>query len=43
MAMGVKAMSGLIMFMFALNLMVGQLAYQLEDSLIFLRRMVSYF
>lgn len=43
MAMGVKALSGLIMFMFALNLMVGQLAEQLQDSLLFIRRMVSYF
>lgn len=42
MAMGVKAMAGLAMFMFALTLMVGQLAYRLEDSLVFIRRLVQF-
>ena len=41
MAMGVKAMAGLAMFMFALGLMAEQLAYRLEDSLFFIRRLVQ--
>lgn len=43
MAMGVKAMSGLALFMFAMTLMVGQLAHRLEESLLFIRRMVQWF
>lgn len=43
MAMGVKAMSGLALFMFAMTLMVGQLAHRLEESLLFLRRLVQWF
>ena len=43
MAMGVKAMAGLAMFMFALSLMSQQLAYRLEDWLLFLKRLVSFF
>jgi len=42
MAMGVKAMAGLAMFMFAMSLMVGQMAYRLEDSLVFIRRLVMF-
>ncbi len=42
MAMGVKAMSGLAMFMFALTLMTHQLAYRLEDSLVLIRRIVQF-
>jgi flagellar biosynthetic protein FliR len=43
MAMGVKAMAGLAMFMFSLSLMVGQLAHHLEDTLVFLRKLMTYF
>ena len=43
MAMGVKAMAGLAMFMFALTLMSQQLALRLEDWLLFLKRLVSFF
>jgi flagellar biosynthetic protein FliR len=42
MAMGVKAMAGLAMFMFAMVLMMGQLARYLEETLLFIRRMVDY-
>ena len=42
MAMGVKAMAGLAMFMFAMNLMAEQLAFRLEDSLVFIRRLVQF-
>jgi flagellar biosynthetic protein FliR len=42
MAMGVKAMAGLAMFMFAMLLMVGQLAHYLEESLLFVRRLVDF-
>ena len=42
MAMGVKAMGGLAMFMFAMTLMSEQLAFRLEDSLVFLRRMIQF-
>lgn len=40
MAMGVKAMGGLFMFMIALDLFIGQLAHHLEESLVFIRRLV---
>ncbi len=40
MAMGVKAMAGLVMFMFALILMTQQLAGRLEENLMFLKRLV---
>lgn len=43
MAMGVKALSGLAMFMFAMSLMVEQMAHRLEESLMFLRRLVQFF
>ncbi|MCA9555729.1 MAG: flagellar biosynthetic protein FliR [Myxococcales bacterium] len=43
MAMGIKAMGGLAMFMFAMTLMAGQLAHQLEDSLKFIRRWIELF
>jgi flagellar biosynthetic protein FliR len=43
MAMGVKALGGLAMFMFALSLMVGKLAEHLEHSLVFLRRLMTLF
>lgn len=43
MAMGVKAMGGLAMFMFAMTLMSGQLAHRLEDSLVFIRRWIELF
>ena len=43
MAMGVKAMAGLIMFLFALTLMAHQLAYRLEDWLMFIKRLVAFF
>jgi flagellar biosynthesis protein FliR len=42
MAMGVKAMGGLAMFMFAMMLMIGQLAHRLEESLFFIRRLVDF-
>ncbi len=41
MAMGIKAMAGLALFMFAMTLMVGELARRLEDSLLFLRRLMA--
>ncbi|MEL6187559.1 MAG: flagellar biosynthetic protein FliR [Myxococcota bacterium] len=40
MAMGVKAMGGLFMFMVALNLMMGKLAEHLEGSLVFVRELI---
>jgi flagellar biosynthetic protein FliR len=40
MAMGIKAMAGIAMFMFTLSMLLGQLAERLEDSLIFLRRII---
>lgn len=40
MAMGVKAMGGLFMFMVCLKLMMGQLAERLEESLVFIRRII---
>ena len=40
MAMGVKAMAGLVMFLFALVLMTEQLGARLEDNLLFLKRLV---
>ena len=43
MAMGVKAMAGLAMFMFALTLMAQELAHRLEDWLMFLKRLVAFF
>lgn len=43
MAMGVKAMAGLTMFMFALVLMSQQLAHRLEDWLLFLKRLIAFF
>jgi flagellar biosynthetic protein FliR len=42
MAMGIKAMAGLGLFMFAMTLMVGQFAYHLETALLFIRRMVQF-
>ena len=42
MAMGVKAMAGLALFMFAMTLMVGEMAHRLEESLLFVRRLVQY-
>ncbi len=43
MAMGVKALSGLVMFMFAMSLMVAQMGHRLEESLLFIRRIVAFF
>lgn len=43
MAMGVKAMAGLAMFMFALTLMAQELGHRLEDWLLFLKRLVTFF
>ncbi len=43
MAMGVKAMGGIAMFMFALTLMTGEMAHWLEHALIFLRKLVALF
>jgi flagellar biosynthesis protein FliR len=43
MAMGVKAMSGLAMFFFALSLMIDQLSYRLQDSLVFIRDLIQLF
>lgn len=43
MAMGVKAMAGLAMFMFAMSLMVGQLAFRLEESLALVRKITLLF
>ena len=40
MAMGVKAMGGLFMFMACLSLMMGELAKHLEASLVFLRSLI---
>lgn len=42
MAMGVKALGGIAMFMLPLTIMSGQLAYRLEDSLVFIRRIVQF-
>lgn len=41
MAMGIKAMAGIAMFMFALSLFMGQLAHQLEHSLLFVKRVIQ--
>lgn len=41
MAMGVKAMGGIAMFMFTITMLMGELASRLEDSLVFLRRMLG--
>jgi flagellar biosynthesis protein FliR len=41
MAMGVKAMGGIAMFMFTLTMLLGQLSDRLEDSLLFLRRLIT--
>ena len=43
MAMGVKSMAGLAMFMFALTLIAQQLGHRLEDWLLFLKRLVAFF
>ena len=43
MAMGVKAMAGLIFFLAAMNLMIGELGQQLEYSLVFLKKLISLF
>ena len=43
MAMGIKALSGLTLFMLAMSLMMGELAYRLEDSLLWVRRVVGFF
>lgn len=40
MAMGVKAMGGLFMFMVALDLFMGRLAHHLEASLVFVRQLI---
>lgn len=40
MAMGIKAMAGIAMFLFALSLLMGELAARLEESLLFVRRMI---
>jgi flagellar biosynthetic protein FliR len=41
MAMGVKAMAGIAMFMFTISMLMGELAKRLEDSLVFLRRVLG--
>jgi flagellar biosynthetic protein FliR len=41
MAMGVKAMGGIFMFMIALDLFIGELGHRLEDALVFLRRLIG--
>lgn len=43
MALGVKAMAGLIMLFFAMGLMMDQMEFLLEESLVFLRKMVRQF
>jgi flagellar biosynthesis protein FliR len=43
MAMGIKAMAGIAMFMFALSLLFGELSQKLEQSLLFVRRMIHMF
>ena len=43
MAMGIKALSGMALFMFALSLMMGELAHRMEDTLLFVRRIVGFF
>lgn len=43
MALGVKSMAGIAMLMFSLSLMVGEMARQLEGSLLFLQRLVGMF
>lgn len=40
MAMGIKAMGGIAMFMFTITMLLGQLSERLEDSLVFLRRII---
>lgn len=42
MAMGIKALGGIAMFMFALSLMSAELTSRLEDTLIFIRRLVLH-
>jgi flagellar biosynthetic protein FliR len=41
MAMGIKALAGIAMFMFALSLLLGQLADRLEKSLVFVRHIID--
>lgn len=41
MAMGVKAMAGLAMFMFTISLLIGELSTHLERSLLFVRRVIG--
>lgn len=41
MALGIKSMAGIAMLMFTLTLMFGELAVQLENSLLFLQRLVG--
>lgn len=41
MAMGVKAMAGIAMFMFTLSLFLGELSERLEDSLLFVKRIIG--
>jgi flagellar biosynthesis protein FliR len=41
MAMGIKAMAGIAMFMFTLGMLMGELGERLEHSLLFLRRLIG--
>lgn len=43
MALGIKALAGLALFMFALSLMIRELAYQMEAALLWVRRVVGFF
>lgn len=43
MAMGIKAVAGLFMFMVCLGLFMGELSAQLEHSLLFIRRILTFF
>jgi flagellar biosynthesis protein FliR len=41
MALGVKASAGLVMLFFALTLMMDQMEVLLQDSLVFVRKLVG--
>lgn len=43
MAMGIKALAGIAMFTFALSMFLGELARHLENTLVFIRRIIAMF
>lgn len=42
MALGVKSMAGVAMLLFSLSLMMGQMGFELERSLLFLRQLMGF-